>query len=339
MLRILPALLSLAACTPRPEPSPGTDHPHAGETQGGEGAGDAGEGGAAGGGAADGDGTGDGTGTGTGGDDTGADPLQCNGHTALCDRRLDQVTLAGTHNSMSNADDGWWLPNQRHGITEQLEAGVRALLLDTHDYWGEPHLCHNWCDLGRQPLGEGLAEISVFLAANPGEVVVLIIQDGISAEATATAFDGAGLLPHLWVRDPADAAMPTLRELVLDDTRLIVSAEHGGPPPVWYHHAWDLFVDTPYAFGSVDDFRCEANRGDPANPLFLVNHWLSTPAATEDGSAEANAAAVLGARAQRCELEQGRRVNVLAVDFYDLGDLFAVVDGLNGVEGAMAGPP
>jgi hypothetical protein len=328
MVRVLPLICCLAACTPQPDAGRSDDSPADGE-DGSTGDTDT----------DDTDGTDD-TDTDTDTDtdgtdvdtdtDTDTDPLRCNGHAALCDLRLDEVTLAGTHNSMSNADDGWWVPNQRHGITEQLDAGVRALLLDTHDYWGEPQLCHNWCDLGRQPLAEGLGEISDFLAANPGEVVVLIIQDGISADVTAGVFEDVGLVPHLWVRTPG-APMPTLGALVQADTRLVVSAENEGPPPDWYHHAWDLFMDTPYAFGATQDFSCEANRGDVSNPLFLVNHWLSTPAATEDGSAEANTAAVLGERARRCELEQGRRVNVLAVDFYDLGDLFTVVDELNGV--------
>lgn len=39
------------------------------------------------------------------------EPQLCNGHAALCDRRLDQVAFAATHNAMSNAEDGWLAPN------------------------------------------------------------------------------------------------------------------------------------------------------------------------------------------------------------------------------------
>jgi hypothetical protein len=35
-------------------------------------------------------------------------------------------------------------------------------------------------------------------------------------------------------------------------------------------------------------------------------------------------------RARTCERLRGRRVNLLAVDFYKRGDLFRVVDTLNG---------
>ena len=33
-----------------------------------------------------------------------AEPDACNGHPDLCERRLDDVTFPGTHNSMANAE-------------------------------------------------------------------------------------------------------------------------------------------------------------------------------------------------------------------------------------------
>jgi hypothetical protein len=57
----------------------------------------------------------------------------CNGHPELCDRRLDQVVFATTHNSMSSADiPDWMFPNQERGIRGQLEDGVRGFLIDIH---------------------------------------------------------------------------------------------------------------------------------------------------------------------------------------------------------------
>ena len=56
----------------------------------------------------------------------------CNGHVLLCDRRLDEVAIAATHNSMSNVDAGFLLANHSKGIIPQLEAGYRGLLIDLH---------------------------------------------------------------------------------------------------------------------------------------------------------------------------------------------------------------
>jgi hypothetical protein len=56
----------------------------------------------------------------------------CNGFASLCDRRLDQVTFAGTHNAMSAGDDNFLFARQTGGMVAQLGRGVRAFLLDLH---------------------------------------------------------------------------------------------------------------------------------------------------------------------------------------------------------------
>jgi hypothetical protein len=56
----------------------------------------------------------------------------CNGHDELCGKRLDEVTLPATHNSMSTAADDWFSSIQTLSIRDQLRAGVRGLLIDAH---------------------------------------------------------------------------------------------------------------------------------------------------------------------------------------------------------------
>jgi hypothetical protein len=59
--------------------------------------------------------------------------LVCNGSADLCDRRLDEVAFAGSHNSMSaESDPGWLFAENVHGIPAQLEYGIRALLVKSH---------------------------------------------------------------------------------------------------------------------------------------------------------------------------------------------------------------
>lgn len=135
--------------------------------------------------------------------------MRCNGYALLCDRRLDQVVFPGTHNSMAAANLDWVFPNHDRGITAQLRAGYRALLLDAH-YWEESRagidvirvqfppsrqaafdefvartdaprpgaqLCHGFRGFGSMPLEEGLREVARFLEAHPYEVVFLSMQD------------------------------------------------------------------------------------------------------------------------------------------------------------------
>ena len=57
----------------------------------------------------------------------------CNGTERLCDRPLADVALPATHNAMSGADvPDYLFASQEHGIAQQLDDGVRALLIDTH---------------------------------------------------------------------------------------------------------------------------------------------------------------------------------------------------------------
>jgi MFS family permease len=70
---------------------------------------------------------------GTGGTSTAAPAAgPCNGHVELCDRPLDRVALAATHNSMSVPLPGWFSSIQDAPIGDQLRDGVRGLLIDTH---------------------------------------------------------------------------------------------------------------------------------------------------------------------------------------------------------------
>jgi hypothetical protein len=73
------------------------------------------------------------------GDNTGepAVPKGCNGSEELCDRTLDEVVFPATHNSMAAADNpGWIFPMHDETIPEQLDDGIRALLIDA--YYGYP---------------------------------------------------------------------------------------------------------------------------------------------------------------------------------------------------------
>jgi hypothetical protein len=63
----------------------------------------------------------------------------CNGSAELCDRALDGVAFAGTHNSMAaDREPGWLFVAQDAGIQAQLDDGVRALLIDTHYGFATP---------------------------------------------------------------------------------------------------------------------------------------------------------------------------------------------------------
>ncbi len=270
-------------------------------------------------------------GTGSSGSTTGA-LLPCNGHVELCDRPLDQVALPSTHNSHSALDEGYSQVNANHqkGVAAQLEDGVRGLLLDIYLEDGETTLCHGACFLGSTPHAEVLEVLASFMEENPREVLAIIYQDDVEPALVEADFVAAGLDGMVWTWD--GGPMPTLGEMIDANTRLVVTAESKGPPPAWYHHAWGVFWDTPYSFDSADDFSCELNRGSQDNPLFLVNHWVNSviDLPSKDNAQEVNAFDVLYGRISGCRDETGQMPTMVAVDFYEEGDLFAAVDALNG---------
>ncbi|MEZ4235442.1 MAG: hypothetical protein R3F59_04630 [Myxococcota bacterium] len=261
---------------------------------------------------------------------TAAAPRACNGSAALCDRQLDEVVLAVAHNAMNVEDEGWDYPNQHHGYEQQVADGIRGFMLDVYLEGDVTTLCHADCSLGSEPLPEALDRFTALLDQHPSDVFVFVIQDETEAAPIVAAFEAAGLVDRLIVPPAAGEPWPTLGALVDAGTQLLVTHEKAQPgAPAWYPAAYDLAWDNDYSSQSVDDFDCAALRGDRANPIFLVNHFLTVGLASDALAAEANPEAVIRDHVDRCEAETGDRVNWIAVDFYDVGDVVAVVDALN----------
>lgn len=289
--------------------------------------------------------------------------LACNGHVGLCDRPANEVAYAASHNAMSISNYGWLWPSHDGTIADQLDAGVRALLIDTH--YGDTEetlaaalkelppeaqavareaieagnlasqkqaafLCHIACGLGSRVFTDTLNEIAAFMAANPREVLFVIIQDAVSPADTAAAFASAGLERYIYDH-PADAPWPTLGEMIGTGNRLVVMAEEDGPPPSWYQNVWDSTMETPYKFINYGDFSCAANRGGDDKPFFLLNHWIQRGSPNRVDATIVNDYDFLLRRARQCEAERGKMPNFIAVNFYQNGDVFRVVDTLNNV--------
>ncbi len=297
-----------------------------------------------------------------------ADPEACNGHAALCDRRLDEVTLATSHNAMSSTATGFLLPNHLTTMRAQLDQGVRGFMIDmvygretpdgpvitsfepvsagslddasvvaaeaTRNLGGSElaeervYLCHAFCEIGAVDAVEALSDMRRWIDAHPREVVVFIVQDATSPDDTAAVFDDAGFGPLVHTQEPGES-LPSLGELIDSGRRVFVLVEEDAGEISWLHDAFEFSQETPFSFGSADEFTCAENRGKPASPLFVVNHFITFARA---GNRTINDFDSLLARAEECEAERGLPPNMLAVDFVSEGDVMAVIDRLNGVD-------
>jgi len=197
---------------------------------------------------------------------------------------------------------------------------------------GERLLCHGPCVLGSVPHLDVLQIVADFLNAHERQVVIFVYQDAAAVGDIVADLETTGLTDLAYAH-PADAQWPTLGEMIEADERLVVTLESGGPPPDVVHHLWDVAWDTPYSWTSPDDFDCSHNRGDPANDLLQVNHWLSNDLGLPraDEAAQTNSFDVLHGHASGCLDEADDHPNFVVVDYYEQGDLFAVVDALNGL--------
>ena len=202
------------------------------------------------------------------------------------------------------------------------------------------YLCHTFCELGATRLDSVLKDIRTFLVGNPGAILVVINQDYLTPEDFVGAVRDAGL-EELAYTVPASGRWATLREMVDSGKRVVFLAEnHAGAAP-WYQLAYkSITEETPYTFRKVpllteaDNLpkSCEPNRGPEGAPSFLLNHWISTdPIPKPSDAAKVNAYDPLLARARECMRIRDHLPNLVAVNFYRKGDVFRVVDTLNGI--------
>jgi hypothetical protein len=203
-----------------------------------------------------------------------------------------------------------------------LGAGQEDL---TSDVW----LCHTVCELGAIRMSESLEDIGRFLDENPGEVVVIFIEPYVDPAELERVFVEAGLREQLAELDP-DLPLPTLGEMVEADRRVLVLTEKDADPAhPWYHDGFGLVQDTPLGAQTVAELSCELFRGGKDSPLLMLNHWADLFPPRAGANVPFLQKEEILDRAEKCERERGRPVNLIAVDHYDQGDLTGAVDELN----------
>jgi hypothetical protein len=213
---------------------------------------------------------------------------------------------------------------------------VRNTLVGEPEGPSQMYFCHGFCELGAYPIGPTLESIRDFLQVNPGEVVMLVVEDYVQPLELAQAFEAAGLLDYVYT-GPTRTPWPTLRELIDANQRLIVFIESGKPGVGWLRPTTGVFQETPYTFHRIEDFSCRPNRGGTEGSLFMINHWIETTPAPRPSNAEiVNAFDFLLRRARQCQRERHHIPNVIMVDFYNVGDVIRVAATLNGVDSTAA---
>jgi hypothetical protein len=177
-------------------------------------------------------------------------------------------------------------------------------------------------------MSEVLDDFRGFLERNRGEVLVVFVEPYVPPAEIDQAFQDAGLddkVVTLRRKEP----IPTLGQLVQDDTRLIVFTENDGGNPSWYMDGFTFVQDTPLGATKVGQASCAPNRGEPKSPFLMVNNWADVFPPKREANVDFLAKNFLLDRIRRCSAKRGLPVSLIATDHYDQGDLIEAVDEVN----------
>jgi hypothetical protein len=104
-------------------------------------------------------------------------------------------------------------------------------------------------------------------------------------------------------------------------------------PPPWYQNAFvSSMQDTNYSVATPDGFDCGLNRGKDTAGILLLNHWIEKLSPDRADAATVNTQDSILKHAELCQAVRKRKPNLIAVDFYSIGELLQAVDKLNGVK-------
>ena len=260
---------------------------------------------------------------------------QCNGSIDLCSKQYNEVAYLTTHNAFNSDEDGLSFSNQTYNIASQLDDGVRGLMIDVYDFFGTPVAYHSIIALGYIPISDIFNDIKTFLDNNPNEIITIILECYVTSNHIETEINQSGLSSYLYTHNNS-IGWPTLQNMINNDNRLVIFTDEddASSSQNWYHYVWEYAVETHYSVGTINDFTCDFNRGDPVNDLFIFNHFLTNANLgyglyTESNNVNSNPFFIN--RALGCQSQTNKFPNFLTVDFYELGDGLAVVDQLNGI--------
>lgn len=260
--------------------------------------------------------------------------------------------FATVHNAMSSLRDGFLGYNNLLPLEDALKAGFRGLLLDSCDCNdGDVDFCHAVCVVGRRDAGTVFNSIVTFLTANPTDVIIIELEINDNSLDRLWASTSSAFRALLYTHPGVNTAWPTLNDLISKGKRIIVF-QHNGPNcgqsgscPAGVHDAWTYAFQTTWELNGVNDLAdysksCVVKSGSKTNAFMLSNHFASGNLGLPslDVAKQVNKASVLQARLDACKTRLGKQTNLLAVDFWSVGDVIQVVNNNNANLGGGTAP-
>ncbi|CAH9102119.1 unnamed protein product [Cuscuta epithymum] len=257
------------------------------------------------------------------------------------------ITGVLSHNGVPNVAPR----NQEDSVAQQLNNGVRGLMLDVYDFEGDIWLCHSRegeCHdvTAFRPAMDTLVEIEVFLSANPSEIVTIILEDHVQTPKGLTKIlTKSGLMKYMLPLSNMPKKgqnWPLVSKMVAYNHRLLVfTSDKSKEETEMIAYQWNYMVENKYGDeGLKGECRNRVNSSaldDKTKALVLVNYFRTPqfPYIYPTKACVDNSEPLL-TMVDACSVAAGQRyANFLAVDFYKMskgsgGGAFRALDKLNG---------
>jgi len=212
----------------------------------------------------------------------------CNGFPELCSRSYSNITYIGAHNSpFAFAQNP--ASNQDNGVVAQLNDGIRMLQGQTRFVNGTVYYCHTSCGLLNAGTAESyFANITTWLAANPYEVITLLIGNGdyVPVQNFTAPLESSGLAKYAFFPPIIPMGLsnwPTLGELILNNQRAIIFMDYKANQTAvpYILDEFSQLWETP--FDPTDEsFPCTVQRPPGLNDqqargrMYMENHNLNS---------------------------------------------------------------
>lgn len=235
--------------------------------------------------------------------------------------------------------------NQEDTVTNQLNNGVRGLMLDMYDFMGDVWLCHSFGGqcynfTAFEPAVNTLREVEAFLSLNPTEIVTIFIEDYVHAiKGLTKVFNDAGLSKYWFpvTKMPKKGEdWPTVTEMIAENQRLVVFTSMPSKEATegiayqWRYITENEPGDDGIRPGSCSNRKESVPLNSKAALLFLMNYFSTIP--DQSGTCKDHSTALIQTL-NVCYHEAGKAPNFIAVNFYmrsDAGGVFDAVDTVNG---------
>uniref|UniRef100_A0A803PEQ4 PI-PLC X domain-containing protein n=1 Tax=Cannabis sativa TaxID=3483 RepID=A0A803PEQ4_CANSA len=266
---------------------------------------------------------------------------------------FNKYTWLVTHNSFSNVNAApvagaqrLTFYNQEDTVTNQLNNGVRGLMLDMYDFENDIWLCHSFRGqcfnfTAFQPAINVLKEVEAFLSANPSEIVTIIIEDYVHTTKGLTNLFAMAGLDKYWYpvsKMPKKGKdWPTVTEMVQENHRLLVfTSDSSKEAKEGIAYQWKYFLENesgdPGVKGACPNRKESKALDSKSATLFLQNYFPTYP--VEADACKENSGP-LAAMVGTCYKAAGNLMpTFLAVNFYmrsDGGGVFDIIDRMNGL--------